>query len=362
MRTSLQATFRVPATRGRMGNTTYYTTSLRFGIVVKVFVYDPEDMPALPPEDRTQRELKKRRVPEIAEYILGHDDYIFSAVTVSVDVNSFEFESVEPGSDIGVLHLPPDADYIVNDGQHRIAGIAQALREDPTLANDSISVVLLPDGGTQRSQQIFSDLNRTVHKTSKSLDILYDHRLPINQITMDCVDAVQLFQGRTDKERVSLSVRNQNFATLSGIQRANTQLLGDIPEGADDADISAARDYAIDFWNRLTQVVSPWPEIAAGTKTPAEARQDYLSSYTLVLWALGRVGASLREQGIDLSALDALAEVDWRKSNSEWEGICVLGQSIITRTSTRDATGELLKYKLGLRPDAPAAVLDTETS
>ncbi len=158
----------------------------------------------------------------------------------------------------GVLHLPPDADYIVNDGQHRIAGIAQALLEDPTLATDSISVVALPDGGTQRSQQIFSDLNRTVHKTSKSLDILYDHRLPINQITMQCVDSVPLFRGRTDKERVSLPVRNRNFATLSGLQRAITQLLGDIPEDADEATVAEARDFAIDFWIRATQFVQPW--------------------------------------------------------------------------------------------------------
>ena len=357
MITSLQATFRVPATRGRMGTTTYYTTSLPFGTVVKVFTYDPDDMPALAPQDRTQRELKKKRVPEIADYILNHDNYIFSAVTVSIAVESFEFEPIEPGSDIGVLMLPPDANYVVNDGQHRIAGIAQALREDPTLATDSISVVLLPDGGTQRSQQIFSDLNRTVHKTSKSLDILYDHRLPINQITMDCVKAVPLFRGRTDKERVSLSVRNRNFATLSGLQRANTQLLGDIPEEADDATVSEARDYAIDFWNRATQVVHPWSEIAEGTMTSVEARQDYLSSYTLVLWALGCVGAVLREQGAGLDALSNLADVDWRKDNPEWEGICILGQSIVTRTSTRDATGELLKWKLGLRPDAPAAVL-----
>ena len=35
----------------------------------------------------------------------------------------------------------------------------------------------------------------------------------------------------------------------------------------------------------------------------------------------------------------------------------MLGNDIITRTSTRDATGELLKHKLGLRPDAPDAVL-----
>lgn len=358
MITSLQATFRVPATQGRMGTTTYYTTSLPFGIVVKVFTYDPDDMPALAPEQRTQRELKKKRVPEIADYILNHDDYIFSAVTVSIDTDSYEFEPVEPGSDIGVLLLPPDASYIVNDGQHRIAGIAEALREDPTLATDSISVVVLPDGGTKRSQQIFSDLNRTVHKTSKSLDILYDHRLPINQITMDCVEAVPLFRGRTDKERVSLSVRNQNFATLSGLQRANSQLLGDIPEYADDATIAAARDYAIDFWNQATQFVEPWAAIAAGTMTCAVARQDYLSSYTLALWALGRVGAVLREQGLGLDVLQDLAKVDWRKDNPEWDGICVLGQSVVTRTSTRDATGEQLKWKLGLRDEAPAAVLE----
>ena len=357
MVSSLQATFRVPATRGKMGNTTYYTTSLPFGIVVKVFTYDPEAMPALSAEERTQRELKKKRVPEIAHYILSNDDYIFSAVTVSVDVDSFDFEPVAEGSDIGQLVLPPDAPYIVNDGQHRIAGIAQALRENPDLAHDSISVVLLPDRGTQRNQQIFSDLNRTVQKTSKSLDILYDSRLPINRITLECVSAVPLFERRTDKERVSLSVRNRNFATLSGLQRANTQLLGDIPEDADEATYAEARDYAMEFWNRATEFVQPWSEIAAGTMTSVEARQDYLSSYTLVLWALGRVGAALRERGISLDALSPLAEVDWRKDNPEWEGICILGNSIITRTSTRDATGELLMHKLGRRPNAPDAVL-----
>ena len=167
--------------------------------------------------------------------------------------------------------LPPDAPYIVNDGQHRIAGIAQALRENPDLAHDSISVVLLPDRGTQRNQQIFSDLNRTVQKTSRSLDILYDSRLPINRITLECVSAVPLFHRRTDKERVSLSVRNRNFATLSGLQRANTQLLGDIPEGADEAAYAKARDYAIEFWNRATQFVQPWSEIADGTMTSVES-------------------------------------------------------------------------------------------
>ena len=44
-----------------------------------------------------------------------------------------------------------------------------------------------PDGiwyHIERNQQMFSDLNRTVQKTSRSLDILYDHRDPMNRVTL----------------------------------------------------------------------------------------------------------------------------------------------------------------------------------
>ena len=60
---------------------------------------------------------------------------------------------------------------------------------------------------------------------------------------------------------------------------------------------------------------------------------------------------------LQLTEVEALADVNWRKDNPEWEGICILGNSIITRTSTRDATSEILMHKLGLPPDAPDAVL-----
>lgn len=197
---TLKPTFRVPATRGRMGKTEYYTATLPFGAVTKLFTFSPDEMADLTPENRSQRELKKKRIPEIAAYILDHDDYIFSAITVSVDSYEIEFTEVAEGADLGELVLPLEAKYVVNDGQHRVAGIQEALRSDPRLSTDTISVVVLPDGGLERSQQIFSDLNRTVHKTSKSLDILYDHRLPINRITMACTEEVDLFRQRIDKE------------------------------------------------------------------------------------------------------------------------------------------------------------------
>lgn len=365
----LKPTFRVPATRGRMGKTEYYTATLPLGAVTKLFTFDPDEMAELTPENRSQRELKKKRIPEISAYILDHDDYIFSAITVSVDSDEIEFSEVAEGADLGELVLPLEAKYVINDGQHRVAGLSEALRSDSRLATDTISVVILPDGGLKRSQQIFSDLNRTVHKTSKSLDILYDHRLPINRITMACTEQVDLFRQRIDKERVSLSVRSPKFATLSGLQQANIQLLGNPPEKTDEELEGRLTELSIAYWNGLTDIVQPWSDIRDGHIKPQEARQEYISSYALALWALGTVGKEPLEDSLAentdpvgqwATIFDGLAMVDWLKTNRGWQGICMLDNEVITRAPTRRATADYLKWKIGLKPEPPERVISEQ--
>ena len=363
---TLKPTFRVPATRGRMGKTEYYTATLPFGAVTKLFTFSPDQMAELTPENRSQRELKKKRIPEISAYILDHDDYIFSAITVSVDSYEIEFTEVAEGADLGELVLPLEAKYVVNDGQHRVAGIQEALRSDPRLATDTISVVVLPDGGLERSQQIFSDLNRTVHKTSKSLDILYDHRLPINRITMACTEEVELFRRRIDKERVSLSVSSPKFSTLSGLQQANIQLLGDLPEKTDRELEDQLTRITIDYWNRLTDLVQPWADIRDRDIKPQEARREYVSSYALALWALGAAGKEPLKawlaENIDpvdrwTDLLLGLANIDWLKTNPEWQGICMAEHEVVTRMPTRRATADYIRWKIGLTTERPKSVI-----
>ena len=358
----LRPTFQVPATRGRMGITKYYTATLPFGAVTKLFTFDPDKMLELTPENRAQRTLIAKRVPEIANYVLDHEDYIFSSITVSVDSDEVEFLPVDEGADIGNLVLPLEAKYVINDGQHRVAGISEALRQDPQLAENTISVVVLPDGGLERSQQIFSDLNRTVRKTSKSLDILFDHRLPINRITMACLDAVPLFVDRIDKERVSLSVRSPKFATLSGLQQANVQLLGNPPEKLPAAQVDELTTLATAFWTRLTELVTPWRSILDGDVKAQDARQVYVSSYALSLWALGFAGNSARAaydggNGHWIGALDGLADIDWRKTNLDWQGICMADNEVVTRAPTRRATATYILWKLGLEAERPGTVI-----
>lgn len=347
-------TMSVPATRGKMGRTTYYTANFPMGMVTKLFTYDAEalvKMLDLPVEQRTQRELKAKRVPEIAAYILDNDDYLFSSVTVSVNAVSLRFDEVD--SDVGQLHIPMEAEWVVNDGQHRLAGIAAALRDDPTLKDDTISVVILPDEGLERSQQVFSDLNRTVQRTSKSLDILFDHRSPLNRITNAVVKRVPLFQGRVDRERQSISARSADFATLAAVQAATGQLLADeLGEDMTDERVATLEDLAVQFWSAVTEVVEPWQRIADRAVRPAEARTEFVSSYALALWAVASVGARVlrAEQGWEpvMATLKKLAEVDWRKSNPEWQGIAMLGGEVVARSSTRQATTAFLAWKLGL--------------
>jgi DNA sulfur modification protein DndB len=347
----------VPATRGKMGTSEYYTANFPMGMVVKLFEYDPDQMADMPVEFRHQRLLKKPRIPEIADYMVENEDYIFSSITTSVDADQLVFRESEIDPNVGLLELPMDAEWIVNDGQHRVAGIAEAIKREPTFRYDSISVVILPARDLERNQQIFSDLNRTTHKTSKSLDILFDHRVPINRVTNACVDRVRLFKGRTDKEHVSLALRSSDFATLSSVQVATMQLFGDIPAGIDDEGYQMIENLAVDFWEHVSGLVAPWADIASGEMKPAEARVDYLSSYALALWGVGYAGqAAVRAEGDWKARLQALRSVDWLKTNPEWQGICMQGGNVITRGPTRKATGDLLRWKLGLGP-RPEAVI-----
>ena len=58
-----------------------------------------------------------------------------------------------------------------------------------------------------------------------------------------------------------------------------------------------------------------------------------------------------------LDVLDGLREIDWRKANSDWQGICMVGNEVVTRVPTRRATANYIKWKLGLEAERPAPVI-----
>jgi DNA sulfur modification protein DndB len=352
-----QGTYEFPAIRGKMGAREFYVVLLPLSVVPTI-IASPRGA-NLPPEVRAQRKLNERRVPEITRYILDNEeDWLFSSLTASFDEEP-RFEPLSKANpNVGMLRLPLTTQMLINDGQHRRAAIQNALQEDPTLGSQTISVVLFPSESLERNQQMFSDLNRTVQKTSRSLNIMYDHRDPLNQITMSVAERVPLFQHRVEKEALSLAVRSAKFITISSLYDMIGQFLGPIPSDPKDSQIEQLEDETVEYLNGLASVLPQWGQVASGELRPAEARIEFINAHSVFFFAIGSVGHDLRNSK-EIALLPKLTDIDWRRTNKEWQGICMLGPDIVTRRQTRSALRQQILYKLGVAPKPPKHVLYT---
>jgi DNA sulfur modification protein DndB len=350
--------YEFPALRGKMGAREFFVVLLPL-TVVPTIIASPRGS-QLPPEVRAQRKLNERRIPEITRYILDNeDDWLFSSLTASFNEDAKFEPFTSLNENLGMLRLPLTTRLLINDGQHRRAAIQRALEEDPTLASQTISVVLFPGESLERNQQMFSDLNRTVQKTPRSLDILYDHRDPLNQITVSVAERVPLLGHRVEKEALSLAIRSARFITISSLYDMIGQFLGSVSSDVTENQVEALEAETIEYWERLTAVIPQWQAIADDSIRPAEARMEYINAHAVFFFAIGGVGHVLRSEG-EMDRLSLLSKIDWRRTNKEWQGICMLGPDIVTRRQTRAALRQQILYKLELADSPPRPVLYSE--
>ena len=335
-----------PAMKGRIGKRDYYVAMINLNLVPKIFSF--RDWSEFPPEQRAQRVLQKSRIPEITQYILDNEDgYLFSSLTASFDGEpSFKPSTESP--EMGLLELPLESQLIINDGQHRMDAIKEALKENPSLGSETISVVLFPFEDLDRMQQMFSDLNRTVRVTSKSLNILYDHRDLLAQIVLEAVEKVSVFRNMVDKDRVSLPLRSPKLFTLSAIYDGTLQLVGEVTH---ENQIDEKTKITLDYWESLGANIPQWKQVLEGYLRPSELRAEYVNSNAVVLWRLGAMGKLLLQEYTTewISRLQDLSKIDWRRINKEWQGICMQGAEIVNRIQTKKDTAAFLKHKMGLQ-------------
>ena len=338
-----------PAIRGIQAKREYFTSMCPLRLIPKIFLFD-EDEADLGPELKAQRTLSRNRIPEIANYILDNpEDYAFSSITASIDAK-IEFEAIGDDPDsakIGMLHVPMDAKFIINDGQHRRAAIEMALKADPDLGEESIAVVFFVDRGLKRCQQIFADLNRYGVRPSKSLGILYDHRDDLAQLTRLVVLKSPIFKDLVDMERSSLSKRSRKLFTLSAIYSSTKALLDKLQFDTLDAAATTAQIY----WEEVAKQLPEWTLVRERKISSGEVRQDYIHSHGIVLHALGCVGNHLlRHQPKDWKPyLTGLKKIDWSRNNAKiWEGRAMIGGRLTKSNNNVLLTTSIIKTTLNL--------------
>lgn len=313
-----------PAIRGIQAGREYYISMCPMRLIPKVFLFDEEE---LVPQLRAQRVLNKARIPEIARYIVDNpEDYVFSALTASIDAEvRFEpFGDTGPVSRIGTLHVPMEARFIINDGQHRRAAIERALHENSDLADETIPIVFFLDVGLKRCQQMFADLNRHAVRPSRSLGVLYDHRDDQAELARLIVLQSSFFKNIVEMERSTLSPRSRKLLTLSALYHATKSLFGGLKFESRDQ----AAALGLEFWEAVATQITEWKLVQGGKMSAGEVRRDFLHSHGVVLQAIGIAGnALLQEKRTALnSRLKPLASIDWSRSNAKvWEGRAMTG-------------------------------------
>lgn len=318
-------------------------------LIPRIFSFDEEEVA---PEHRAQRTINRVRIPEITNYILDYpNDYVFSSLTASVDgCMNFTPFSLEPQfKDIGRLTISLDARFLINDGQHRRAAILEALKINPDLGSESISVVFYADTGLTRSQQMFADLNRHAVNTTSSLGILYDHRDHLATVTKEIVSEIPLLRQYTDMEKQNLSQLSPRLFSLSTIFNTNCKILN---KKKGQAINDQERDFLKKFWCELASSMNEWQRVFRKELAPNKLRTTSISTTAVFLEAIGVVANYLYLNHPDdwPNYVQRLSKIDCSRNEcSDWYGRAYTSTGrIVKNRDSIQSTANLIKIKIGL--------------
>lgn len=201
----------LPALRAHMGDWVYYITFLQMEEIAKRVELAEDIHPSSTLKEMIQRQITDRANP-IAEYLLNQSQRFFNSLIVGVYGGSpnwlelaietnrlFDAETLPLSVQgaLGFLQLDGHETLFAIDGQHRVQGIKQALKENDELKHDEVSVIFVAhrkeSDGLEQTRRLFTTLNRYAKPVKKSEIIALDEDDTIAIITRKLVEEHQLF-------------------------------------------------------------------------------------------------------------------------------------------------------------------------
>ena len=333
--------YRFPAVKGIQAGREYYISMVPLKLLSRLF---PAEEEIVPPEHRAQRRINEARIPEIKNYILDNrDTYVFSALSASID-GEFKFTPYMD-TDAGIIEVDMGSIFLINDGQHRKAAIESAMKEDPSLEKETISIVFFSDEGLARSQQMFTDLNKHAVKTSNSLATLYDSRDEIAVATKHVIDTIPFFKRYTDKERDILGKNSSSLFTLNMIYKANQKIMHSEKCSSSDA------EFLLSYWQLVSDNIVEWQEVLNKSLTKKALRENYIVTLAITISAFGKLGRFFFDNdNYNMQKyLPKLQQIDWLRSNNMWIGRTIRDNGkVLNSEEAISLTCAVIKREIGL--------------
>ena len=216
---------KVPAIRSKIGELTYYITSLTFD-QIKNYVSPINDQLHT---SETLRDLIQRSITQnyisIKNYILNQPEMFFSSLVLAVYDNYPEWQEIEVSygeeeyNGIGLLNFPGQHKIFPVDGQHRVEGIRAALIENPELRSNKISVIFIGHNNEnkEKTRRLFTTLNRYAKPVSLRDIIALDEDDTVAIITRNLLEDFDLFKGNRIVDIRNKAIPRTNLNAITSI-------------------------------------------------------------------------------------------------------------------------------------------------
>jgi len=189
-----------------------------------------------------QRDESKRRVPQIASYVLANDGYFGAAILTITGSSDGKVVLLD-----NTLIIEEGARIVVNDGQHRIAGIRKAIDSDPamiTRRDDDLPVLIYADLSQNEQRQLFSDVNLNAAKPNRAVALNYNTRDLSIEFAKDLIKNVPVFSGNVSFVKTKIGKKDAELFTFASIVDTVTAMFDNLTPDT----YQTSMAHAVDFW------------------------------------------------------------------------------------------------------------------
>ncbi|TLD41182.1 MAG: DndB-like protein [Candidatus Jettenia ecosi] len=228
---------KIPALRAKIGNWTYYVTTLTFEQVDKYVsrigkqLHNSESL-----KDLIQRSITSNYL-SIKDYILNQTELFFNSLVLAVYDEYPEWREIEftykdkESYQMGLLEFPGKHKIFPVDGQHRVEGIKEALKVKPELKDQSIAAIFIghknDKQGKQRTRRLFTTLNRYAKPVRDDDIIALDEDDTVAIVTRNLLEEYDLFTGKRvvyAKQKAISQNDKEAITSIITLYQANREL------------------------------------------------------------------------------------------------------------------------------------------
>lgn len=218
---------KIPVIRGKIGDWIYYSGTMTFSQVSENVTASINEIYEASCLDEILQRALTDNFTSIKNYILKDSERFFNAVILAIYNGDPQWLEVEFNNEeseftnVGFLEFSGEETIFPVDGQHRVAGIREALREDPSLAKEQLPVIFIAHSddpkGRKRTRKLFSTLNRRAKPVGQNENIALDEDDVCSIITREVIQEIPLFMRKNIVNSLGKQIPNANNTAITSL-------------------------------------------------------------------------------------------------------------------------------------------------